>query len=151
MDGLSFLKNNKVSRLKNAVAAGTTDITDASSVDMASFETVTFLVPYGAITTGSVTSVKVQQSDDDGVSDGFSDLASSSITVADDQDNKCAIVSVVRPQKRYLKPIVLRATQNAAIDGIFAIQSVPRVAPVTQDSTVMAVSKELISPAEGTA
>lgn len=149
MDG--FLKNCKVVRCKNAVSAGTTDITDATGVDVSGFEEVTFIVPFGAITGSGVQSVKAQQSDDDGSSDSYSDLAASSVTVADDQDNKVAILSIRRPRKKYVKCVVLRATQNSAIDCIIAILRHPRVSPVTQDTTVMAASKELAGPSEGTA
>ncbi|MCK6475330.1 MAG: hypothetical protein L6Q35_00695 [Phycisphaerales bacterium] len=146
-----FLKNCKVVRCKNAVAAGTTDITDATGVDTSGFEEVTFLVPFGAITGSAVTSIKAQQSEDDGSSDAYSDLEGSSVTVADDQDNKVAILSIRRPLKKYVKCVVLRATQNSAIDGIIAILRHPRVRPVTQDTTVMAASEELAGPSEGTA
>ena len=131
--------------------AAATDITDASGVDVSGYEEVTFLIPFGAITANAVTSVKAQQSDDDGSSDGYSDLEGSSVTVADDQDNKIAILTVRRPLKKYVKPVVLRATQNAVVDGIIAILRHPRVSPVTQDSTVISTSKELAGPAEGTA
>lgn len=149
MDG--FLKNAKLVRCKNAVAAGTSDITDATGVDTSGFEEVAFLIAFGTITGSAVTSVKLQQSDDDGSSDAYSDLEGSSVNVADTNSNKVVILSCRRPLKKYVRAYVDRGTQNAVVDGIFAILRHPRVSPVTQDSTVVSTSKELAGPSEGTA
>jgi hypothetical protein len=93
----------------------------------------------------------VQQSSDDGVADGYSDLEGSSVTVPDDGDNKLFYVEVVRPMKRYLKLIVLRATQNATLDGIVAVLSGAKLVPVTHDATTVGAGETWISPEEGTA
>lgn len=151
MMGLSLFKNAKTVRHSNAVAAGVTVITPSAGIDMKGFETCTFHVLFGAIVAGGVQSIEVHQSSDDGVVDAYSALAGSNVVVGDDQDNKIAIVEVVRPQKRFLKCIVNRATQNSVVDGITAILTHPRAKPVTQDSTVMATSESHVSPAEGTA
>ena len=149
--GFGFLKNFKVVRCKNAVAAGTTDITDATGVDTSGFNGVAFLVHFGTITGSAVTSVKLQQSDDDASADDYTDIEGSSVTVADTQSNKICIVSIMKPLKKYVRAYVDRGTQNAVVDSITAILLDPRVAPVTQDSTVMATSDESASPSEGTA
>jgi hypothetical protein len=97
-----------------------------------------------------VTSIEVHQSDDDGVADAYSAVLGTNVAIADDADNKIAVVSVVRPGKRYQKCIVNRATQNAVVDGIIAILGQPKAAPVTQGSTIIAPELH-IAPAEGTA
>lgn len=148
---LSLFKNIKLVRHNNAVAAGQTAITPSAGIDMAGFETCLFLVPFGAITAGGAQSIKVQQSSDDGVADAYSDLEGTSVTVAADQDNKIACVEVVRPQKRYLKLIVSRATQDSVVDGVFALLGGATTLPVTQPASVMAASEVHVSPAEGTA
>ena len=146
---LTFEDNHKLIRLGNAAAAATTDI-EATGVDMAGFGSVTFIVPFGTITAGAVTSVKAQQSDDNGSTDGWSDLAGSAVTVADTDDNKVAVLEITRPVKRYVRPVVDRGTQNAVVDGILAILSHPRTLPITADSTLI-TPKLLNAPAEGTA
>lgn len=103
-----------------AGAAGAADIT-SSAVDMAGYEGCLFLVAFGAIVTNGVQSIKLQQSDDDGASDGYSDLLDTSQTVADDKDNTSFVIDVKRPQKRYLKLIVSRATQNSTVGVVYAI------------------------------
>lgn len=141
----SLVKEAKFTRVSNAVAAGTTDV-EATSVDMAGFDAVAFVVEFGTITSTAVTSVKVQGSADNST---FVDLESTSITVADDDDNQIFVADVVRPPYRYLRCVVDRGTANAVIDGITAIQYQARFMPVTQPSTT---TGELnVAPIAGTA
>lgn len=137
-------------RVMNAVAAGTSAQT-SSVIDTAGYDGVKINTAFGAITTGAVTSVKIQQSSDDGVADAYSDLEGSSVTVADDDDNQVVIHDIYRPQKRYLKVVVSRATQNAVIDGITAMRYGAKKLPPSDDSSTICYRKLLTSPAEGTA
>lgn len=142
----------KITQLINATtgAAGATDI-DPSAVDMNGFEGVMFVVVMGAVVANAVTTVKAQQSSDNGVADGFSDLEDTQQTVADDDDNQVFIIDVWKPQKQYVKPYVDRATQNATVQTCLAIQYGARERP-----TALAVADAInleqhISPDEGTA
>lgn len=148
MNNLS--RSGKVTRVSNAVAAGTTDI-ECSSVDMQGFGAVTFCALFGAITANAVTSVKAQQSSDNGSADDWSDLEGTSISVADDADNKVVVLEVANPRKRYVRCVVDRGTQNAVVDGVLAIQTCADVEPVTHDSTTVVNSEFHHAPAEGTA
>lgn len=148
---LELLTQAGFARVMNAVAAGTTS-QNSSGVDCSGAESVTFIAAFGTITAGAVTSIKVQASDDDGSTDTYDDLAGTSVTVADDQDNKIAIISISRPRKKWARLVVVRGTQNAVIDGVFSIVTNPRKVPVTQPTaSVIATSKTVVSPAEGTA
>ena len=142
-------KNSKVTRVLNAVAAGTSDQT-GSVIDMANFDSVTFYVAFGTITTGAATSIKVQQGQQSDGSD-MADLAGTSVTIADTDDNKIAFVEVNRPLERYVRVYVDRGTQNAVIDAAWAVQTAPRVKPVTHDSTTVVTPEFWLSPSEGTA
>lgn len=144
----SIVKDAKITRVSNAVAAGTTTV-NATGVDMAGFDAVAFVVALGTLTSTAETTVKLQQSDDDGSADAYSDLEGTSITVADDDDNQVFIAEVLRPTKRYVRCVVTRATANAVIDSIVAIQHAARDTPVTQPSTT--TGEVHASPAEGTA
>lgn len=148
--GMKLTEKNKVTRVSNAVAAGTSDI-NSSSVDMSGFETVQFIVAFGAITATAVTSIKVQQSSDDGASDTWADLAGSAQTVADDDDNQIFQVEIHQPRERYLRCVVDRGTANAVIDGIVAIQGGAQKTPVTHDATTVGGTELHNGPAEGTA
>lgn len=145
----SISKNIQFQRVMNAVAAGTTD-QNSTAVDMANFDRAAFVVAFGAITSGAVTSCKLQQGDASDGSDA-DDLAGTAISVADDDDNQIVILECERPQKRYVRCVVDRGTQNAVIDGIVAMKSGARVLPVTHDSATVVGSELNVSPAEGTA
>jgi hypothetical protein len=144
----NFAKDHKISQCSTvtAGAAGTSDI-NATSVDMLGFEQVTFIVPMGAIVSGAVTSIKVQGSSDN--STWSIDLAGTSQTIADTDDDKTFYVNVVKPSYRYVRMVVDRGTQNATVGGIIAIQSNPKTLPVSHGTSVSGETH--ISPAAGTA
>ena len=143
---MNISRGVKFTRVLDAVAAGTSD-QNSSSVDMKSYDAVTFCVGFGAITASAVTSIKVQGSDDDS---SFSDLAGTAITVADSDDNKVVLAEINCPQQRYVRVVVDRGTQNAVIDFGVALQSKANAAPVTQSSSVLG-SEFHQAPAAGTA
>ena len=76
--------------------------------------------------------------------------AGTAVSVADTDDNKCAVLEIYRPTNRYVRPVVTRATQNATIDSIVAILFNGRVSPVALDTSLVAASKVVASPALGT-
>jgi hypothetical protein len=141
--------STKLQRVSNAVAAGTTAI-NSSVVDTARFEGVLFLVMMAAIVAGAVTSIKLQHGDAADLSDA-ADLEGTSVAVADSDDNKIVYLDVKRPLKRYVRVVVSRATQNAAIDGIVAIGYGAGVIPPTHDVATVAGGEVHVGPAEGTA
>lgn len=143
--------DTKLTRHSNAVAAGTTDITPSNGVDMAGFDGVLFVVAFGAITAGAVTSIKAQQSSDDGSSDTFADIAGTAVTVGDGDDDKVFYLDIVRPTERYVRIVVDRGTQNAVLDSIVATQYRARSKPTTHDSTTVGGGEVHIGAAEGTA
>lgn len=147
-----LLDEVKISRIMNAVAAGTSDQT-SSAIDMAGFDGVLIVAAVGALTATQVTSLKAQQSSDDGGSDAYGDLAGTSVgPLADTDGNKMLVLDLFRPEKRYVKAIVDRGTANAVIDGVFAIQYTARSLPVAQATAAgVAFSEKHATPAEGTA
>lgn len=135
-----------------AGAAGASDIT-SSAVDMAGYDGCLFLVAFGAIVTNAATSIKLQQSSDDGSSDDYSDIAGTSQTVADDKDNTSFVIDIRRPQKRYLKLVVSRATQNSTVGVVYAIPYNKdfSTSELSAAGTAISASERFLSPAEGTA
>lgn len=147
---MNLAKDVKITRHSNAVAAGSSNETPSNGIDMQNFEGCLFGVMFGAIVSGAATSIEAHQSSDDGSSDAYTALKGSKVTVADTDDNKIAWLDIYKPQERYLKCIVNRATQNATIDGIIAIQYGPRKRPTSHDTTVLGGELH-VSPDEGTA
>ena len=126
--------------------AAATNIT-GETVDTDGFEKVTFIVQFGAIVTGAVTSIKVQRGNASNLSDA-ADIEGSAQTVADNADGKVFYVDILRPRERYVRLIVSRATQNAALSAICILHGA-RNKPPTQPADV---SGEVIKDAnEGTA
>jgi predicted outer membrane lipoprotein len=139
----------KVVRIKNAVAAGTGDTQTSAILDTAGFTGVRLIAAFGTITATAVTSVKIQDGNDSGLSDAH-DVAGSGLSLTPTTDNNSlAILDIYRPVKRYLTLVVTRATANAVIDGMFAELYEGRDYPEAADSTV-SHQKLLVSPADGT-
>lgn len=133
----------------NWVLAAGTSAANSDVIDTAGADGVRFIMGFGAIVSGAVTSIKVQQGSDATVTDA-ADLAGSSITVADTDDNKIVISDYIRPGDRYMRVVTSRATQNATVDFLIAELYYQRTTAVTQDTTV-ATLEVFSTPAEGTA
>lgn len=151
---MNLSKNVKTLRIKPdgsgyTVAAGTSDV-NSDIVDTQGFEGVRFILGFGAITTGAVTTFKIQQNDVNSAS-GMADLATSSITVNDDDDNQIAISDIYKPRERYVRLALDRNTQNAVVDFLLVELYEPRKLPITEDSTIVIAAEQMVSPAEGTA
>lgn len=146
---MNMLKCCKITRVMNAVAAGTTD-QNSTEVDMQGWDGVLFIAAFGALTATQVTQIKAQQDAVTGMGSA-ADLAGTLVgPLADGDGNKCLALDVYRPQERFVRCVVDRGTANAVIDGVIAIQYKGRKAPVTQGTTI-AFAEAHVSPAEGTA
>ncbi len=147
---MSLAKNTQPQRIMDGVVAGTSDQT-SDAVDRAGYDGVMFIGLLGTLTSGHATSMKIQQSSDDGGSDAYADLlGTGSGALAEGDSDQMIVIDIVRPLERYLKAILLRGTQNAVIDGIVAIPYNAKVTPTAQHSTVAKLEVHA-SPAEGTA
>lgn len=146
MQGL--LDTTKTVRHNNGAVAGTSTITPSAGIDMQGFNACKFDVLLGAITSTGVPAIKVQQSDDDGSTDAYSDLEGTAFAATDADSNKIISVEIIRPKKRYLKLILTRTTANVVLDGIIATLSNAQGLPITH---VSLGNEKHVSPAEGTA
>jgi hypothetical protein len=144
-----FLRYNRLQRVSDAVAAGQT-LAVSTGVHVGGFDKTTFIVAFGVIDSTAVTSIKVQQSNDNGVADDFSDLAGTAVAVPDTGDNKLFAVEVTRPDKDWVRCAVVRGTADATIDAILCVQAGPSRVPVTHHSTLGAYEIHK-GPLEGTA
>jgi hypothetical protein len=128
-------------------ASGTSAI-EGAIIDMSGWEGVLVIVTMGAITSGGVQSIEMQQGAAAAMGDA-ADLLGTNVAIADDDDEETFYIDLYRPLKRYVRLYVNRSTQASTVAAATYIQYGPRVAPYTQ---VAPVSGEThISPAEGTA
>ncbi len=138
----------KISRVMDAVAAGTTD-QNGTGVDMKGYDGVMFIASFGELTTSQVTSIHAEQGTDN--SADWQDLESTSVgPMADDDDNQLLVLDIYRPTDRYVRPVVDRGTANAVIDGIVALRYHAQSKPTTHDASTVSASEVHDSPAEGT-
>ncbi len=130
-------------------ASGTASRNGAST-NMTGYEWVLYVFKFATIAAGATTSIKLQQSSDNGSADDFSDIEGTSQTVANDDDNQNFLVLCKRPSKQYVRPVVTKDGSNAAAEMVFCIKGGgggPNLASVTDETTL----ESFVAPAEGTA
>lgn len=107
---------------------------------------VVFVVHLGAVVTGSVVTVSCYKTDDasgtnpvlmNSVSFATAQIATAALTGTTD-DNKLILLNVNRPNSRYMRLTVARATQNAAINSVQMVMGDLARTPSHQSSTVIA-------------
>jgi len=136
----SMIKRAKVTRIKNAVAAGTTEVL-SDVLDMQGYDSVMFIAVLGDVTDTSVLTLTAKGNTASSTSSptpvAITDGSCTFTAGATDADNKMMIVDVLRPAKRYVFASLTRTTANAVVDSIIAIQYCSRSVDITQGSTVL--------------
>ena len=135
----------KLTKLANHNASGTSPITSAS-VDMAGFTGAWFFTSFG--TAASNTTLKAQQSSDDGSSDAFSDLEGTSLTSGTTDED--VWIDIINPQKRYLLVIATPAG-TSTVESIWCLQYGARAVPQDNTTTGTIIGEQHNYPDEGTA
>lgn len=116
-------------------AAATTDI-EGTVVDMKGFDWVLFIAHVGTLTAGQVTTLEAHGGSAADGSDA-TQITGASQAFADGDSDKCAGVAVIRPQVRYVRPILDRGTANAVLNSIITIKGRGSKLPVTQGAASM--------------
>lgn len=146
---MNLSKNVKVSQAITVTngAAGMSDINGAV-LDMQGFEGVLIEVTFGAIVSGAVTSIRAQQGAAANLSDA-ADLEGTAQAVADTADEQTFVIDIYKPRKRYVRVVVDRGTQNAAVASATYVQYGAHKLPTSHGANVNVETH--VSPAEGTA
>lgn len=146
-------KNINITRVISATegAAASTDLA-SGIINMAGWDGVLFLISMGAITSGAVTTVKAQQ-DTAAAMGTAADLLGTSIAIAADDDDELFGLDIYKPLEQYVRVYFDRATQNAVISSVIAVQYKGAKAPIAQVAGASGgITLEChVSPAEGTA
>lgn len=115
-------------------ASGTADRT-SKVVDTKGFDSVTIVTHFGTIASSAVTDIFLQEadaaSDADTLTSG-ANLAGSSQTVADDDDNEVKYIDINKPLKRFLQLTVNKDATNACAESAVAYLYNADKVPVTQ-------------------
>lgn len=135
---MNLSKGVKVTRVANAAAAAQTAV-DSSILDMSGFDGVMFIALLGTVTDGSVLTLTPKQNTTNSTSGAaaISGAATSPVTAAANS-NAALLADIQRPQQQFVYVTLTRTAQNAALDGIIAIQYEARKKPTTQDVGVIA-------------
>lgn len=148
---MDLSSNVKVSTALDFLAASAALDRDGAGLDMAGFDGVMMVVKFADIAAGAVTTIKAQQSDDNGVADDWSDLAGTGIAIADDDDNQVFIIDLVKPQKRFVRVVVDKDAANATNECALYVQYDARDLPVVQTVVNEVTYERHVSPDEGAA
>lgn len=142
-----MIVNTKVIQATTATAgaAGTTAV-NGSAVDLSGYDEIMILVPFGAIVSGAVTSIKWQEGS---TTSPTTDVLGTNMTVLDTEDDTTKCLRIIKPRNRYGRVVVTRGTQNATVGAIFYILQGGSTQPATDDTTV--TQETHVSPAAGTA
>lgn len=138
-----------VRRALDIVAAAAADRTGAA-FDMQDHDAVLVLVLFDTIAAGATPKLKLQQAVDSAFTTPL-DLAGTSWTVADDDDDKVFAYALIRPTKQYVRVYVDKDGTNNTVEGAIYV-GIPKLAPADNTATASLKGlKEFVSPAEGTA
>lgn len=128
-----------------ATAAGTSAV-DGATVDTSGYEGVLFVAHMGAITAAGVQSLSADQGDASPATDA---LAGSKVVIPDDGDDQIYLLDIYRPRKRFVRPVLARATQNSVINSVVAYLYGAKLETPAADASEGATRVNLQSPAEG--
>jgi hypothetical protein len=138
----SILKNCQISKSSGyaAAAQGTTNGTelDLASATEGTFDSVCFIATLSEVTSASVVSLKAYGGDVSGLGSGAAYATTYATVTAsgNDTDNNQLVLDCVKPGIRYIRPDLIIATQDAAIDSIIAIRYNGRLNPTTELSAL---------------
>jgi hypothetical protein len=129
----------KVTVVEAAAAAGTTELV-SDVLDMQGFDGVIFIALLGDVTDTSVLTLTAKGNTANHVSSPTPiTQASATFTAgASDADSKALMVDVCDPALRYIFASLTRATANAVLGGIIAIQYSADYRPTSQAASVIA-------------
>lgn len=134
----TILENTKIIRAAAAAGAATTDVT-SSVIDTQGYERITFIAALGAITGGGSVSMSMfVGSASNGV--GAVEVETTTINATDADGDGLLVIEAFRPTGRYVHVVIERADENSVVDGIVALLSDPKTAPVDNDDLVDSIS-----------
>lgn len=134
------LKDNVEIRVVGApVAAGSTIDNNSSRIDMAGYESVTFIAPIVDSVDTGVATLTIEENDADSDS-GMAAVSGAAATETsganDDLNDKALVAEVFKPTKRYVQAVRTSAVANIAYGAVIALLT-PKRLPVEQDASVL--------------
>ena len=136
---MNLLNDVKIIRVENSAVAGTSElVTDV--VDTIGFDSIVWIAALGDVTSGSVLTLTGKTNSASSVSSPSPVTLTETATFtagASDADNKIMLLDIHQPRQRYVFASLTRTTQNAVVDGIFAILYNAHERPITEDASIL--------------
>lgn len=151
----TFLERNRISLGKDLVADGTAEVLSAVE-DMSGFDEITFLVKHGDVDAAAVMVYTVKENTANSTSSPTptaitgtvvtgtgATISSGALTITESSgnlDDKIIAITVKRSAmtKQYIFLSITCTVESHEIDSIITIKSLPKEAPVSQSSDVVA-------------
>lgn len=137
---MNLSKDVKITVVAAAAAAATTAIT-SDVLDMSGYDGVMFIALTGDVTATSVLTLTAKANSANSTSSPtpVTQKATDAFTAgASDADSKALVVDVFKPTLRYVFAELTRATANAVVGGIIAIQYQASNKPTSHAASVIA-------------
>ncbi len=137
---MNLSKDVKITVVAAAAAAATTAIT-SDVLDMSGYDGVMFVALTGDVTATSVLTLTAKANSANSTSSPtpVTQKATDAFTAgASDADSKALVVDVFKPTLRYVFAELTRATANAVVGGIIAIQYQASNKPTSHAASVIA-------------
>jgi len=140
MHGLT--DNLEIRYVNDPVAAANNTDDNSTIIDMADYESVTFITSVEGSVSGGVAALTVEGNDanqDAGMAAISGAVATKTSAGSNDIKGKSLVVEVRNPAKRFLQAVITSTTQNIAFGATFAILK-PRRLPAEPHSTNLATA-----------
>lgn len=138
-------KSTVIKKVKNYVAAGTTDTQSTALVDAAGFDTVTFVASIGTVAATATLNAQAQTGNASNGSDLATIAGQAGAQVITGDGNSLVVLEVHRPAGRYVQLNLIRGVANITIESVVAILSNAKgPLPEAPDATVITACSGLL-------
>jgi len=115
-----------------------TDNTEGDGIDCQGYEVLLVVVEAGDMGTGTTT-VKLQESSDDGDADAYADITSATVALAAAGENEPYLIEVnLSERERYIRAFASETNADGLVSATFCLMT-GRHLPPTQDNTVVQI------------
>ena len=133
---MNLTNHVRTARVAESQTAAQTDVV-GTSTDLRTYHAVRYTALIGTVTAGGTVTLKAQGSDDNV---NWADLADAEAVTDDAGAEGMLLLDLVHPRHRYVRPVIVRASENAQVDGIVADLYMADRLPVTHGDTVAAAT-----------
>jgi hypothetical protein len=139
----TLIESIEIRHVGAALAAGSAIDNNSAIIDMAGYDSVTFIAAVSASAAGGVATLTVEANEaeaDAGMVAVSGAVASATSPAANDLADKLLVVEVARPAKRFVQAVRTSASANITFGPVVALL-VPRRRPAAADASQAASAR----------